>query len=261
MSTISTIEGHLKDLKSRFRELDEQLVPRRDGVVDVRISAAMSKVEQRIKRLEPLHSRAIAGDVVNSAEIDEALGKIQPVVTLPRNLASDSEIDEAQRKFKALQDAPDPMSPEERARLNEIEDRIRDGAIAHIERQFLGLRKLAGEEVNSPVSYTQGLHFALITMMASMQIRLDTAVQFNREQRLKLVDEVKALRERVHALESAPRLKYQGVYKEGQRYAVGDVVTHHGSMFHCNLETTGEPEKTYAWTLAVKRGRDGKDAQ
>jgi integrin beta 3 len=57
-----------------------------------------------------------------------------------------------------------------------------------------------------------------------------------------------------------PAMVYRGVYEAGRRYAPGDTVTFGGSSWHCNAPTDakpGETEKT--WTLAVKRGRDGKD--
>lgn len=66
-----------------------------------------------------------------------------------------------------------------------------------------------------------------------------------------------------------PTMIYRGVYREGQEYERGDTVSFGGSMWHCNggdLEgpwngTTAEKpgEGTKYWTLAAKRGRDGKD--
>lgn len=53
---------------------------------------------------------------------------------------------------------------------------------------------------------------------------------------------------------------YRGVHTAGEVYDVGDMVTCGGSLWHCNEITDGKPgEATAAWTLAVKRGRDGKD--
>lgn len=61
-----------------------------------------------------------------------------------------------------------------------------------------------------------------------------------------------------------PVMIYRGVYSEGETYERGDTVTWGGAMFHCNGpeaegEALGKPvEGSKAWTLAVKRGRDGK---
>jgi len=62
-----------------------------------------------------------------------------------------------------------------------------------------------------------------------------------------------------------PVLIYRGVYEYGRRYEAGDVVTFGGSVWHCNAATGAKPDEhtddaVKPWTLAVKRGRDGKDA-
>jgi hypothetical protein len=54
----------------------------------------------------------------------------------------------------------------------------------------------------------------------------------------------------------------RGVYVEGKSYELGDVVTWGGSQWHCNEPTTTRPgDGLKAWTLVVKRGRDGKDGR
>lgn len=55
-------------------------------------------------------------------------------------------------------------------------------------------------------------------------------------------------------------LSFEGVYQEGQTYEKGHLVTWAGSSWHCNEPTTSKPgDGSKAWTLMVKRGRDGKD--
>jgi len=55
-----------------------------------------------------------------------------------------------------------------------------------------------------------------------------------------------------------PALIYRGVYVDGKTYGPGDFVTFDGSLWHCNADTTIRPGTgAPAWTLAVKRGRDG----
>jgi hypothetical protein len=59
-----------------------------------------------------------------------------------------------------------------------------------------------------------------------------------------------------------PVLIYRGVYQPSQTYAAGDTVTWAGSLWHANEETSAKPDQGGgAWTLAAKRGRDGKDLQ
>jgi hypothetical protein len=57
-------------------------------------------------------------------------------------------------------------------------------------------------------------------------------------------------------------LSFEGVYQEGQTYHKGHLVTWGGSSWHCNETTTTKPgDGSKAWTLMVKRGRDGKDGR
>lgn len=57
-----------------------------------------------------------------------------------------------------------------------------------------------------------------------------------------------------------PAMLYRGVYREGEAYTPGDTVTWGGSLWHCDADTTDKPDgQQKHWTLAAKRGRDGKD--
>jgi hypothetical protein len=73
-----------------------------------------------------------------------------------------------------------------------------------------------------------------------------------------LEKELEPLRERIRMLERRPTLRYEGVWQAGKTYQRGNVVTDAGSMWHANIATSARPgSDTSAWTLAVKRGRDG----
>lgn len=55
-------------------------------------------------------------------------------------------------------------------------------------------------------------------------------------------------------------LAFEGVYQDGKSYQPGHLVTWAGSSWHCNERTTTKPgDGSKAWTLMVKRGRDGRD--
>lgn len=56
-------------------------------------------------------------------------------------------------------------------------------------------------------------------------------------------------------------LLHRDVWRAGETYRRGDIVTWGGSMWHCFAdETTDRPgDKGSAWKLVVKHGRDGKD--
>jgi integrin beta 3 len=53
----------------------------------------------------------------------------------------------------------------------------------------------------------------------------------------------------------------RGVYSEEREYATGDAVTWGGSLWIAQAPTAQKPGQSDTWRLAVKRGRDGKDAQ
>ena len=71
-----------------------------------------------------------------------------------------------------------------------------------------------------------------------------------------LFDRIKKLEER------EKHLKYVGVWRSDESYHVGNFATHNGNVWHCNeTGTRDKPGTASSWTLAVKSGRDGKDAQ
>ena len=55
-----------------------------------------------------------------------------------------------------------------------------------------------------------------------------------------------------------PVLQYRDVYEDGHAYSRGDIVTHNGSAWHCQVDTTARPGMSKDWRLMVKAGRDGK---
>ena len=57
-----------------------------------------------------------------------------------------------------------------------------------------------------------------------------------------------------------PTIIDRGVYKAGETYAQGDAVTWAGSLWIAQEKTAEKPDSGQGWRLAVKRGRDGKDA-
>lgn len=53
-----------------------------------------------------------------------------------------------------------------------------------------------------------------------------------------------------------------GIFKRGESYKQGDMVSFGGSLFIAQRDTDGVPETADSgWRLAVKRGRDGKDGK
>ena len=77
---------------------------------------------------------------------------------------------------------------------------------------------------------------------------------------------MKTLESRVIELENAtkePSISYCGVWTEGE-YEKNSAVTHVGSLWIAKRKTRSKPQPDAAegdWQLAVRRGRDGKDAK
>lgn len=62
------------------------------------------------------------------------------------------------------------------------------------------------------------------------------------------------------AIKYLPIPIYKGVFVRGTEYEHGDMVSFGGSIWHCNEASTEKPgDGSKSWTLAAKRGRDGKD--
>lgn len=55
-----------------------------------------------------------------------------------------------------------------------------------------------------------------------------------------------------------PTMVYRQVFKQGETYQQGDVVSFGGSLWHCNEDTDTKPgDGAKCWTLCAKKGRDG----
>jgi hypothetical protein len=67
------------------------------------------------------------------------------------------------------------------------------------------------------------------------------------------------LEQRIKELEARPTLRYMGVFEEGIQYSPGEFVTCSGQVWHCHAPTRNSPPGN-GWQLAVKRGRDAREA-
>ena len=58
-----------------------------------------------------------------------------------------------------------------------------------------------------------------------------------------------------------PNTIYRKIYKDGEMYQKGDLVTWAGCMWHCDEDTDTKPgDGAKHWTLSTKKGRDGKSS-
>jgi hypothetical protein len=80
-----------------------------------------------------------------------------------------------------------------------------------------------------------------------------------RDKRIEVLEQrIAQLEKQIEKLE---RRKYVGVWAAGKNYYEGQFCTHDNSMWHCNVDGTEQrPGTGPDWTLAIKRGRDGKDS-
>jgi hypothetical protein len=69
---------------------------------------------------------------------------------------------------------------------------------------------------------------------------------------------VAPLKAEVTALKNA-MLRPAGVWTQGKRNRVNDIVCHGGSSFICTADTDAKPGTSAAWLPLAVRGRDGRD--
>jgi hypothetical protein len=76
-------------------------------------------------------------------------------------------------------------------------------------------------------------------------------------------DRIVELEARVIELRQQPSPKYRRVWSEGVAYFAGDFVSDHGGVWHCEKACTNVRPGTNPefWTLAIPRGRRGRDAR
>lgn len=74
-----------------------------------------------------------------------------------------------------------------------------------------------------------------------------------------LADRLAELEKTAAELKAQPTLRYIGTWQPAS-YKHGTAATWAGSLWVAMRDTTSKPGTDDAWQLAVKRGRDGKDA-
>jgi hypothetical protein len=75
---------------------------------------------------------------------------------------------------------------------------------------------------------------------------------------------IKTLESRIAELEAKPNLAYRGTHEDGRAYKAGDAVSWQGSLWIClrsHVASNHGIDHDGTWQLAVKKGRDGRDAR
>jgi hypothetical protein len=121
---------------------------------------------------------------------------------------------------------------------------------------------------DAPAAKVHGAHKAVVDMVKAMRVRFpklsaDGMVKHTvGAVTARCFEHIERLEKRIAELEARPVPKYVGAFKQGQVCKPGHFVTHQGSIWHCNFPTMQPPGKIQGeYTLAVKRGSDGKDAR
>jgi hypothetical protein len=73
--------------------------------------------------------------------------------------------------------------------------------------------------------------------------------------------QVKTLQTELTALKAERGTRYRGVWQNGSEYDLGDFVTYGGAMWHADKPTKNKPGSSDDWTLAVRKGIDGRNGE
>jgi hypothetical protein len=175
----AAIDSAIASLHARHSELDGKLVPNRDGKVDMAVANAMTGVEQRIRALEELRARALAGEGgITKAQIDEAAGKkvARPpphppprLPPLPSDITTAEERQVYLDREKRREGEADPLSVPQRERMSAIRDKVTGIAIERIESMLKEFGVCAGERENVAVSYSEGRNAAITMVLAHIR--------------------------------------------------------------------------------------------
>lgn len=149
--------------------------------------------------------------------------------------------------------------------LVEVEERFAEHAMDKIADVFAAFRKQSGS--NDPVyrfdgATWSGIQSCFAALLASAEQNKYLSGILRRELEVKLSERINALQKRIDEMSNAG-LEYMGVYQRAMAYRRGHAVTHDGSLWIANKTTLlppASPEGKDDWTLAVKRGRDGKES-
>jgi len=237
LARMAALEAHL----SRLPAQDEALAQLRDRLVALETKVAIPAPVTEPVDLTPLHTRLA---------VIETKAASAPVLTPPPDLT--------------------PLLERLRAVELQLELRLTEtapilGAITELTKDASTVReRLAVVETRAPVPGPAGAngvdgHDGLHGKDGADGLGFtDLAVDFDGDRTVALRFDRDGVSKVFPIV--LPFLRYQGVFQDGKAYSPGDTVTWAGSTWHANDATTTKPgDGSKAWTLIVKRGRDGKD--
>ncbi|WP_338688458.1 hypothetical protein V5279_23900 [Bradyrhizobium sp. 26S5] len=246
MSGLSEIENKIAALRARYAELDERLVPKRNGIIDGSVSAAMGVVTAEIARLEGLREKALVSDLIGetSTESPSPPPPQRPAAAaLPEPVfaTKNSELSDPLLGLERLPDAQHDRA--------QIYRKLAVWACEYVNSSLEQRKNDAGQDVQ--VQFTQGFFRALIITLGAMTAEYRYLIALGRDNR-KILEET--LLRRIEALEARPVMVDAGVFDDAKTYSPGSFVSYQGSGWAAQVETRGvRPGDGTIWRLAVKK--------
>lgn len=242
---IAVLEQRNSDLSARLQEFSGV----RDRLVAVEVKTAAAPVAPDfapvLERLAALSERVFA--IEAKPVLDET-----PVL---------SAIREELKAFQPRQEPDTAALSDVRERLLAVEKRVADDTL---QRDMSVIReKVAVLEVKAPVPGPAGRdgHDGRDGKDGADGVGFDDVDEHIEDDGRVLVRKHRA-GERVKEFRHKTGFAiYRGVYQQGRTYEFGDMTTWAGAMWHANETTTDKPGDSKAWTLTVKKGRDGRDGK
>lgn len=138
-------------------------------------------------------------------------------------------------------------------------DAAYDAGSAHVREAWQGsIDKEAGKR--EALQYTKDVHNMLLSCLAHLFAEMKNSEAVYRMAGAARAARFAGIERRLAELERSP-LRYDGPHETGKSYTRGTFVTARGSLWHCDTDTAERPGESDAWTLAVKRGQDGRSGR
>ena len=292
MATLREVEDELAALSKRHSDLDDKLA--RFGVIDHDVGQAMGLVDKQLNELRRRRTALLVGQP-DPADAIKAAPSATPSQLRPPRWVTSKEIRATAAEVHEQNVETAKLLPLETT-LEDLGELY--GTEAHVAVVESELRGYAVEIVENgrACEFNEGMYAALLTMLYRESAARAVTLHWSGNQRRLIEQRVEALEsrrqdplssiqiqhiehkltplfqvefanavapliERIGALEQQrDAMKYVGVWEAGREYKLGNFVTDKGSLFHCNSTTRQRPgDGSKDWTLAAKRGADGKD--
>ena len=237
---MSDLANKLAELNKRKKVLEEKMYwGFRDHAFTSGCQKGIEEIDREISALNLGQALAEVGLLPQVEKPKEPERKVWP---LPR------------RVTKAVEQQEDPLVDKDDEYETEFERQL---ALVQtrLETSFLEVSTCNTDSLQVR-SFTQGQYDAIISCLLYVKANLNTVAFLNRKRRT-------ALELRIAQLEARPTMEYRGVWSKDLFYRSGNFVTHRGSLWHANVGSNAmEPGNVeHIWTLAVKRGQNGKDGR